>query len=673
MHEHDDASLLSAFAGAGSEKAFAEIARRYASLIYHAGLRRTGRAELAQEAAQNTLAILARKAARIDATKTLAPWLYRTALYEASKIRRRERRHEDRMKLFHAEAPAALPSEDSWDRALPHLDEAMQGLSESDRQVVMLKYFSGWTFEQMAERLGGKSTAWRQRGSRAVERLRRFFAKRGPSLPTATIMAGLAGTFTQSAPAAVLGAMTVMPHAAATALSWKTLTFHSLHLMNAKQIALVASVAVATLIPLGYQYNAVSQVRSRVALLETSVQALRPPSAEATPTSLLASGRRPAARANVVGVPVDLVAWADALIESRGGDFMKMLPVQKALNNMSVKEVEGLLLNAAKLDISADKKGALLQHLYGHFLQVNKDHRLSLELAMKLKPDCPSSMGISGLMVQASPSLGEWAKTDPAAALTWFRDQKSQGALEGKGLHEGTMIEDTFSASLFTVLMKAKHAEAMSFWESLPTSGKTSALSALGSQSRSSEERQAVLDLARTLPDAASRNQVLSHTAMALGGKSLDEAGQFIRQAALPAKETRDLMIDAARGNGSSMRAEELTERVAWLRKGVDPAEQEKAVGYFLGEYAANTMSRANARQALEAELAKGTNEELLGAYVRRSITDPRSLEEGLKLAMTIQDATLRERTIREAMQRLPATVANEVAKKFDIPTATNR
>ena len=96
----DDTSLLNAWVQDGSEEAFGVLARRYAGLLFHAGLRQTGSPELAQEAAQNTLSILARKAARVKATPSLAPWLHRTACFEASQLLRRERRHIARMKAY---------------------------------------------------------------------------------------------------------------------------------------------------------------------------------------------------------------------------------------------------------------------------------------------------------------------------------------------------------------------------------------------------------------------------------------------------------------------------------------------------------------------------------------------------------------------------------------------
>ena len=65
--EIQDEVLLRSFVQDDSQRAFAALAQRYAGLVFHVGMRFSGSAELAEEAAQNTFVILAKKAARLDA------------------------------------------------------------------------------------------------------------------------------------------------------------------------------------------------------------------------------------------------------------------------------------------------------------------------------------------------------------------------------------------------------------------------------------------------------------------------------------------------------------------------------------------------------------------------------------------------------------------------------
>src|SRR4029434_10974528 len=69
--------------------------------------------------------------------------------------------------------------DDVWEHIAPHLDAALGELSESDRDALLLRYFERKSAQEMAQALGISDEAAQKRVSRAVERLREFFAKRG--------------------------------------------------------------------------------------------------------------------------------------------------------------------------------------------------------------------------------------------------------------------------------------------------------------------------------------------------------------------------------------------------------------------------------------------------------------------------------------------------------------
>ena len=66
-----------------------------------------------------------------------------------------------------------------WSHIEPLLDEAMHGLEDSDRAAVLLRYFENKSLREVGQALGTTEEAARKRVSRAVERLREFFARRG--------------------------------------------------------------------------------------------------------------------------------------------------------------------------------------------------------------------------------------------------------------------------------------------------------------------------------------------------------------------------------------------------------------------------------------------------------------------------------------------------------------
>src|SRR5205823_9616983 len=79
----DDAQLLRAYAEGGDEAAFAELVNRYINLVWGAGYRVTGDADLARDVAQAAFTELARASKRLSGKASLSGWLYRVAYHNA--------------------------------------------------------------------------------------------------------------------------------------------------------------------------------------------------------------------------------------------------------------------------------------------------------------------------------------------------------------------------------------------------------------------------------------------------------------------------------------------------------------------------------------------------------------------------------------------------------------
>ena len=95
-----DAQLLDAFRRDRDERAFHTLAERHMGLIYGAALRRSGHRQLAEEAAQNVLALLVRKAPDLAEEPARLPgWLHRAATLEVGNLLRIEARHQRRKPL----------------------------------------------------------------------------------------------------------------------------------------------------------------------------------------------------------------------------------------------------------------------------------------------------------------------------------------------------------------------------------------------------------------------------------------------------------------------------------------------------------------------------------------------------------------------------------------------
>jgi len=185
----DDIELLREFAENNSEAAFAALAGRHVNLVYSVALRHTGNPHAAEEITQAVFIILARKAKSFSRQTVLTGWLHQTTRLTAANFLRTEIRRQHRES--EAFMQSALTETETWTQIAPLLDDAISKLGERDRNAILLRYFENKSAREMAAALRMDEPAAQKRVTRAVEKLRAFFAKRGVTL-TATAAKGAA-------------------------------------------------------------------------------------------------------------------------------------------------------------------------------------------------------------------------------------------------------------------------------------------------------------------------------------------------------------------------------------------------------------------------------------------------------------------------------------------------
>ncbi|SPE58628.1 hypothetical protein SBV1_2760003 [Verrucomicrobia bacterium] len=198
---NDDMSLVRQYAASQSESAFTALVERYIDLVHSAALRQAGDADLAEEIAQAVFVILARKAARLGPNTILSAWLYRTTRYVAADALRARRRRQAREQEAYMQSTLNEPQTGAWEQMAPLLDEAMGALGEGDRSALVLRFFENKTAPEIASVLRLSPEAAQKRVTRAVEKLRRFFSKRGVTLSAAAIAASVSANSVKAAPA----------------------------------------------------------------------------------------------------------------------------------------------------------------------------------------------------------------------------------------------------------------------------------------------------------------------------------------------------------------------------------------------------------------------------------------------------------------------------------------
>lgn len=205
----EDLTLLREYAGSHSEEAFATLVSRYVSLVYSVALRQVGDPYLAEEITQAVFVVLARKAGSLGDKTILSGWLCRTARYTAANAltiqRRRQRREQEAYMQSQFDSATASPQNDpeadTWSHIAPLLDAAMETLGRKDHDALVLRFFENRNFAEVGATLGASEDAAKMRVSRALEKLRRFFNKRGASFSAAMITGAISRHSVQPASA----------------------------------------------------------------------------------------------------------------------------------------------------------------------------------------------------------------------------------------------------------------------------------------------------------------------------------------------------------------------------------------------------------------------------------------------------------------------------------------
>ncbi len=195
--------LLRAYTEGRSEAAFAELVQRHVDLVYSTALRTVGQPQLAQDVAQAVFVHLARKAGSIRKASALPGWLYRVACDQAANAVRGERRRRQREQEALKRNSTTGEESAAWGEIAPLLEEAMRTLPRRDQDAVVLRFFHGQSLRQVGEALELSEDAAQKRLSRALERLRGYFARRGVRVSAAVLAGGLAAHAVHAAPAGV--------------------------------------------------------------------------------------------------------------------------------------------------------------------------------------------------------------------------------------------------------------------------------------------------------------------------------------------------------------------------------------------------------------------------------------------------------------------------------------
>ena len=113
---------------------------------------------------------------------------------------------------------------ETWNQIAPLLEAALEKLGQKDHDAVVLRFFQNKNFAEVGAALGAGEDAAKMRVSRALEKLRKFFTKRGVNSTAATIAETISAHSVQAAPVALAKAVTAVAIAKGATASISTLT-----------------------------------------------------------------------------------------------------------------------------------------------------------------------------------------------------------------------------------------------------------------------------------------------------------------------------------------------------------------------------------------------------------------------------------------------------------------
>jgi len=247
--EASDQELLRAFVRERSEDAFRRLVNRHLDLVFATARRILGDPQLAEEVAQGVFLLLARKAGDIGNQQPLAGWLYHTARHHALNTSRAEGRRRQREQTAAAMQTHETTPEPEWIAA--EIEGALEELPAEDRDALVLRFLDNRQLREVGVELGISEEAARKRVSRALDKLRGIFGKRGVALSTGLLTTALAAQAGAAAPAGlgatiVASALTGLTAASATAITATQTTTTLMNLFNLKTAAAILGAAAVT-------------------------------------------------------------------------------------------------------------------------------------------------------------------------------------------------------------------------------------------------------------------------------------------------------------------------------------------------------------------------------------------------------------------------------------------
>ncbi len=403
-----DHELLREYAETGDEAAFAEVVQRYLRLVYSTAFRLlAGDAHLAEDVAQGVFTDLARKARVLSGHETLAGWLHTSTRYLSHKTLRSQWRRQVREQKAVAMHEPNPVQEISLEQLRPVLDEAVGQLGETDRDAVLLRFFQGKSYREVAAILHLDENTVNKRVERALEKMRRHFARQGVTTTGALLATAITVQAATPLPAGLTAKVTGASLAGSTSAGGLAHAVWKIFFMTMKiKTILVAAVAVSAAAFIVSQNREIAQLQARLDERNSTVKKLGPRSA---PSASMGQSASVAEASNLDEIQA---ALAEVIVEMKSGaysDASKQAFYQflDQLDNQSM---------AAALAYADHEGGSERDLLMREILDrwVRTDPAAALAYAQTIE-------GTRARQIAVRQILEAWAQKDPSTAWAWVQ------------------------------------------------------------------------------------------------------------------------------------------------------------------------------------------------------------------------------------------------------------
>jgi len=451
-----DADLLGEFNATGSEAAFRALVERHLGLVLGTAARRTGDRALAEEIAQTVFAILARKSHELVHHAALAGWLHRATAFECADALRRRRAHSDKVKHLTEHLSHDADGESVWRETLPLLDEAIDALPDSDRELVLLRFFERRSFREISKTIGKSEAASQKQAERALQKLGQSLRRRGVAISTTLLVSGLAAKVAEAAPASLAATVSQGALAGAAGVAAKTTLLNTIAAMSYTKTKTALVVAAIAAIPLASKWRDNNRLENEVQELRHELNAaleLADTPRSKRPVSFRTRfDRGPETRAVATPKAADPLPGP---VPPTSHEYARMWEMALFSSDPVQRSIE---LSALLKDLTPENAPAVaaaFERAKSKGLRFNEERRLFLRAwgALDGRAAVANAVGTDDVKAtgEVLAALAGWAARDPYTARTWvdsLEDNKDQERI-ALGLIDGWSTTDFHGAAIY--------------------------------------------------------------------------------------------------------------------------------------------------------------------------------------------------------------------------------